>query len=125
MGTSGHASVRVVERITVGQVRSVSVPGSKSVANRALVCAALAPGTSILRGVPDGDDSAAMVTALRELGFAVEVSYGSTDVIAVTGGRHTDEIAAVAASDQGIAFTKGDDITATDHDVGCVDGTQH
>ena len=87
MGTSGHASVRVVERITVGQVRSVSVPGSKSVANRALVCAALAPGTSILRGVPDGDDSAAMVTALRELGFAVEVSYGSTDVIAVTGGR--------------------------------------
>ncbi|MBJ7426488.1 MAG: hypothetical protein JHD22_06075, partial [Ilumatobacteraceae bacterium] len=36
----------------------VSVPGSKSIANRALVCAALADGLSTLRAVPSGDDTA-------------------------------------------------------------------
>ena len=35
----------------------VEVPGSKSIANRALVCAALADGESVLRGVPGGDDT--------------------------------------------------------------------
>ena len=44
----------------------VHVPGSKSVANRALVCAALAPPGSVstLENVPGGDDCAAMVAAL-------------------------------------------------------------
>ncbi|MFM7263189.1 MAG: 3-phosphoshikimate 1-carboxyvinyltransferase [Acidimicrobiales bacterium] len=43
----------------------VSVPGSKSVANRALVCAALAPeGNSHVSNVPGGDDCAAMLAAL-------------------------------------------------------------
>ena len=37
----------------------VAVPGSKSIANRALVCAALTPGTSELTNVPDGDDTTA------------------------------------------------------------------
>ena len=46
----------------------VAVPGSKSIANRALVCAALADGPSALRGVPDGDDSAAMLDCLARAG---------------------------------------------------------
>ena len=50
----------------------VEVPGSKSVANRALVCAALAPGESVLTDVPDGDDTAAMIDCLTALGLAVE-----------------------------------------------------
>lgn len=50
----------------------VTVPGSKSVANRALVCAALAEGESVLRGVPDGDDTEAMLDCLRLLGLPVE-----------------------------------------------------
>ncbi len=50
---------------------TVEVPGSKSVANRALVCAALAEGRSVVRGVPDGDDTAAMVDGLAALGVAV------------------------------------------------------
>ena len=49
----------------------VSVPGSKSIANRALVCAALADGESTLSGVPEGDDTAAMVDCLSLLGFGV------------------------------------------------------
>ena len=43
----------------------VNVPGSKSVANRALVCALLAEGESRLAGVPDGDDTTVIVEALN------------------------------------------------------------
>ncbi len=46
----------------------VQVPGSKSVANRALVCASLASGRSTIRGLPDGDDTTAMLVALKVLG---------------------------------------------------------
>ena len=46
----------------------VRVPGSKSLANRALVCAALADGRTVVRGLPDGDDTAAMLDALIGLG---------------------------------------------------------
>jgi 3-phosphoshikimate 1-carboxyvinyltransferase len=52
---------------------TVGVPGSKSVANRALMCAALAPGTTELSNVPDGDDTVAMIDALRTLGLDVAV----------------------------------------------------
>ena len=50
----------------------VSVPGSKSIANRALVCAALATGRSMLDNLPGGDDTAAMLTCLEDLGLDVE-----------------------------------------------------
>jgi len=51
---------------------TVTLPGSKSITNRALVCAALADGTSVLRGVLHADDTVAMVEALRTLGVRVE-----------------------------------------------------
>lgn len=50
---------------------TVVVPGSKSVSNRALVCAALASGESILHGLADGDDTTRMVEGLRLLGAEV------------------------------------------------------
>lgn len=62
----------------------VSVPGSKSVANRALVCAALAEGHSVFHDVPDGDDTEAMLDCLRVLGLDVDRS-GTT--VAIDGGR--------------------------------------
>lgn len=49
----------------------VTVPGSKSIANRALVCAALAGGVSTLHRVATGDDTAAMLECLRAIGTAV------------------------------------------------------
>lgn len=48
------------------------VPGSKSITNRALICALLARGTSQLHGVAPGDDSQAMVEAVEVLGGAVQ-----------------------------------------------------
>lgn len=61
---------RVIVRGTGGPVdATIRVPGSKSVANRALLCAALAgPGSSIVRNVPGGDDCGAMLEALRAAG---------------------------------------------------------
>ncbi|HEX4901836.1 MAG TPA: 3-phosphoshikimate 1-carboxyvinyltransferase [Acidimicrobiales bacterium] len=50
---------------------TVALPGSKSITNRALICAALAEGTSVLRGVLHADDTVAMVEALRALGVEV------------------------------------------------------
>ena len=44
----------------------ISVPGSKSIANRALVCAMLAEGNSVIQGLPDGDDTQVLVDALLE-----------------------------------------------------------
>ncbi len=49
------------------------IPGSKSHTNRALVCAALASGTSVLRGALFADDTEAMVESLRTLRIGVEV----------------------------------------------------
>ena len=53
---------------------TVTVPGSKSIANRALVCAALAEATSELTGVPPGDDTVAMVRCLAALGTPIAVA---------------------------------------------------
>jgi 3-phosphoshikimate 1-carboxyvinyltransferase len=50
---------------------TVRVPGSKSLTNRALVAAALAEGTSTLRGALFADDTEAMVGALDALGLDV------------------------------------------------------
>ena len=62
---------------------TVEVPGSKSVANRALVCAALAQGDSLLHAVAPGDDTAAMLACLSLLGAGVEDSGGAE--IRITG----------------------------------------
>jgi 3-phosphoshikimate 1-carboxyvinyltransferase len=50
---------------------TVTVPGSKSLTNRALVCAALADGVSAIEGALVADDTEAMASALRALGARV------------------------------------------------------
>jgi 3-phosphoshikimate 1-carboxyvinyltransferase len=50
----------------------VSVPGSKSLTNRALVAAALAEGTSVVEGGLVADDTEAMAGCLRRLGAVVD-----------------------------------------------------
>lgn len=62
----------------------VSVPGSKSITNRALLIAALANGKSQLKGVLFSDDSRHFVQALIDLGFTVDVDESKKE-IAITG----------------------------------------
>ena len=52
----------------------MTVPGSKSETNRALILAAHAPGPVTLRGALWSDDTWVMVEALRVLGVSVEVA---------------------------------------------------
>lgn len=48
----------------------VDVPGSKSITNRALILAALATGTSRLRGALEADDTRVMIESLQSLGIS-------------------------------------------------------
>lgn len=64
----------------------VRVPGSKSITNRALVCAALAGGRSFLRGALAADDVDAMTGVLARLGVPVE-RVGDDLVVDGCGGR--------------------------------------
>jgi 3-phosphoshikimate 1-carboxyvinyltransferase len=54
---------------------SIRPPGSKSLTNRALVCAALASGTTTLQGVLDSEDTHVMLHALKALGIGVRVDH--------------------------------------------------
>ena len=51
----------------------ITVPGSKSITNRALILAALAGGETTLRGALWSEDTEVMTAALRDLGFEINV----------------------------------------------------
>jgi 3-phosphoshikimate 1-carboxyvinyltransferase len=59
-------------------------PGSKSITNRALICAALAKGASTLTGCLDSEDTRVMLDALTKLGLAIECD-ASRETLTVTG----------------------------------------
>lgn len=62
-------------------------PGSKSLTNRALVCAALADGESTLTGALVSDDTHVMIEGLSRLGLPIDVSDdGTTLRVAGAGG---------------------------------------
>jgi 3-phosphoshikimate 1-carboxyvinyltransferase len=56
---------------------SLRPPGSKSITNRALVCAALADGESRLIGALDSEDTRVMMAALGQLGIAIDIEQGT------------------------------------------------
>jgi 3-phosphoshikimate 1-carboxyvinyltransferase len=54
-------------------VAEVRVPPSKSIANRALICAAVVDGTCEIAGIAPGDDTGALLDCLERLGCGVEI----------------------------------------------------
>ena len=58
----------------------ITVPGSKSITNRALILAALAEKQTTLTGALWSEDTQIMVEALQALGFSVEVSEDASEV---------------------------------------------
>ena len=62
----------------------LEVPGDKSVSHRALLIGALAEGTTLVRGLSDGDDVRRTLDAVRALGAEV---HDDGEVVTVTGGR--------------------------------------
>ena len=59
---------------------TVRPPGSESLTNRALVCAAPAEGASKLTGVLDSEDTRVMIDSLGRLGIVMAVDWpGAVD----------------------------------------------
>jgi 3-phosphoshikimate 1-carboxyvinyltransferase len=61
-------------------VASIRVPGSKSIANRALLIAAMARGSSVLEAVGLNDDTRRMIDALRTLGFRIAIDEAAARI---------------------------------------------
>lgn len=73
-------------------ILNVSVPGSKSITNRALLLAALAEGDTELSGILLSDDSRVFIKCLQDLGIKVTVNEAShTCLVQGTGGKLPSE----------------------------------
>ena len=60
---------------------NASVPGSKSITNRALMLAAMSDGICTLNGVLFSSDSRAFLDCLISLGFSVQIDEESAKVV--------------------------------------------
>lgn len=86
-------------------VGTVELPGSKSLTNRYLACAALADGRSVLTGASRCDDARAMCAGLQALGTRID-AHPERPEIAVTGcrGAFGEDDVAIDAGDAGTAM---------------------
>ena len=77
-------------------IAEVSLPGSKSITNRALVCAALASGVTRIEGALFADDTEAMMSALKVLGADVTTdrALASVTVQGLNGPPRPGDVAA-------------------------------
>ncbi|MEV6555349.1 3-phosphoshikimate 1-carboxyvinyltransferase [Nocardia sp. NPDC051756] len=76
-----HVSFWPAPYVDVPVHATVTLPGSKSITNRALILAALADGPSTLSGALRSRDTNLMIAALRALGTSIE---GEADTLTVT-----------------------------------------
>jgi len=82
----------------------VTVPGSKSITNRALLIAALAEGKSTLEGVLFSDDSRHFLSSLQLLGFDIEIDEANKKVsVFGLGGKIPKEEATINVGSAGTA----------------------
>ena len=86
-----------------GPIRgTIHPPGSKSITNRALLCAALAEGHSTLLGALDSEDTRMMAAALEELGIGVAHDpAAATMAVTGCGGRFPSERAELFVANSG------------------------
>ena len=86
-----HARAASVKTLTVVGGRplrgEVEVPGDKSISHRALILAGLAPGTSRIRGLSNGEDVARTAAAMVAMGTNIDAASGFSTEVTVAGGR--------------------------------------
>ena len=91
--------IGVIDPFTNGASGTALLPGSKSITNRAVLCAALATGRSTLDGVLFADDTDAMIEAVTALGAVVRVNRGKRRlVIDGVGGRQPEPVGAARSA---------------------------
>ncbi|MCD4727725.1 MAG: 3-phosphoshikimate 1-carboxyvinyltransferase [Pirellulales bacterium] len=103
---------------------SIRPPGSKSITNRALVCAALAEGESVLTGALDCDDTRAMIEALLQLGIAIEHDRTAAAIrVAGRGGELPSGDVELYAADSGTTARFLAAVAALGHGTYRIDGS--
>lgn len=103
---------------------SIRPPGSKSITNRAVICAALARGTSRLSGVLDSQDTRVMAAGLAALGIDVAADWQAGTMRVVGCGGHVpaaDATIDCAASGTTIRFLSA--VCGLGHGTYRLDGT--
>ena len=87
--TESNSHVDAVVEVQPGGsvVGSIRPPGSKSLTNRALICAAFANGVSTLTGALRSEDTEVMIEAVRSIGVRVDVSDGGRTLVVDTTDR--------------------------------------
>ena len=99
-----NSDIYEIKRIEKPHDIVTSVPGSKSITNRALLIAALAEGTSVLHGVLFSDDSRHFIQALDDLGFPIHIDENNATVtVEGFGGEIPKEEAEVYVGSAGTA----------------------
>ena len=71
----------------VGAAGTMRLPGSKSISNRVLLMAALSQGRTRIHDLLASDDTAVMLSALRQLGCSIDQQQDGTVVVEGLGGR--------------------------------------
>ena len=90
---SANAAMRTLTLApTPALTGTVTLPGSKSISNRALLLAAMAEGETQIRNLLDSDDTRYMVRALEALGIPMEQSGTECLVRGVGGPLATRDI---------------------------------
>ena len=106
-----------------GPVRgTIRPPGSKSLTNRALVCAALAEGTSRLAGCLDSRDTRVMRESLERLGIDIAIDEPGHLRIAGCGGRIPARHAELWTENSGTTIRFLTAVAATGHGWFRLDG---
>ncbi|KFM24241.1 3-phosphoshikimate 1-carboxyvinyltransferase, chloroplastic [Auxenochlorella protothecoides] len=83
----------------------VTLPGSKSLSNRALLLAALAEGTTTLDNILDSEDIRYMVSALQQLNVQLEVDWDAKQIrVEGCGGRFNSTGAELFLGNAGTAM---------------------
>ena len=84
---------------------TVRVPGSKSITNRALVLAALAPkgNDCVLRGALRSEDTEVMITCLQRLGFQINANWDQPEPTVVVSSEEGEDIIPAKQADLFVA----------------------
>ena len=88
---------------------AIRPPGSKSITNRALICAALASGPSHLAGALKSEDTEVMIAGLQSLGITVQPDWSGMSIrVEGCGGILPAEKATMNLRNSGTSMRIGD-----------------
>ncbi len=82
---------------------NIQIPASKSDSQRAILCAALANGTSRLTGIGKSDDEQAMLHAIEQMGAGIQ-SANPSSVVSITGIKKLPENLQLSAGESGLGL---------------------